>query len=200
MRNVQTIKDFKAGTDAFILNVDRYSEKYGSIEATPVTRVGRKYIETSSMGQFSQDNTGVFVPCNTVFSKFELYPTYTLAVRGFERFTLIRDLKDMIHYGNVLDKLTLESLQSIQHILHSNDRVITVAIPDKDYADFADMVERNKSYVPDLEGDSYDECGIVFDTGYCPTCRHKFELDYSDRSNFCPDCGQRLDWSGIVDD
>lgn len=53
MRNVQTIKDFKAGTDAFILNVDRYSEKYGSIEATPVTRVGRKYIETSSMGQFS---------------------------------------------------------------------------------------------------------------------------------------------------
>lgn len=197
---MQTIKDFKAGTDAFILNVDRYSEKYGSIEATPVTRVGRKYIETSSMGQFSQDNTGVFVPCNTVFSKFELYPTYTLAVRGFERFTLIRDLKEMIHYSNVLDKLTLESLQSIQHILNSNDRVITVAIPDKNYADFADMVERNKSYVPDLEGDSYDKCGIVFDTGYCPTCRHKFELDYSDRSNFCPDCGQRLDWSGIVDD
>lgn len=60
MRNVQTIKDFKAGTDAFILNVARYSEKYGSIEATPVTRVDRKYIETSSMGQFSQDNTGVF--------------------------------------------------------------------------------------------------------------------------------------------
>lgn len=197
---MQTIKDFKAGTDAFILNVDRYSEKYGSIEATPVTRVGRKYIETSSMGQFSQDNTGVFVPCNTVFSKFELYPTYTLAVRGFERFTLIRDLQESVKYGNALNKLPLESLQSIQHILNSNDKVITVAIPDKDYADFLDMVDRNKPYAPDLEGDSYYEGEILLDTGYCPTCHHMFELDYSDRSNFCPDCGQRLDWSGIVDD
>ena len=106
----------------------------------------------------------------------------------------------MIHYGNVLDKLTLESLQSIQHILNSNDKVITVAIPDKDYADFLDMVDRNKSYAPDLEGDSYYEGEILLDTGYCPTCHHMFELDYSDRSNFCPDCGQRLDWSGIVDD
>ena len=180
--------------------MDRYSEKYGSIETIPVTRVGRKYIETSCMGQFSQNNIGIFVPCNTVSPKCELYPTYTLAVKGFERFTLLRDLKEMIHYGNVLDKLTLESLQSIQHILNSNDKVITVAIPDKDYADFLDMVDRNKPYAPDLEGDSYYEGEILLDTGYCPTCHHMFELDYSDRSNFCPDCGQRLDWSGIVDD
>lgn len=131
--------------------------------------------------------------------KCELYPTYTLAVKGFERFTLLRDLKEMIHYGNVLDKLTLESLQSIQHILNSNDKVITVAIPDKDYADFLDMVDRNKPYAPDLEGDSYYE-GEILDTGYCPTCHYMFKWDYSDRSNFCPDCGQRLDWGGVVDD
>ncbi len=105
----------------------------------------------------------------------------------------------MIHYGNVLDKLTLESLQSIQHILNSNDKVITVAIPDKDYADFLDMVDRNKPYAPDLEGDSYYE-GEILDTGYCPTCHYMFKWDYSDRSNFCPDCGQRLDWGGVVDD
>ena len=84
---MQTIKNFKAGTDAFLLNVDRYSEKYGKIETIPVTRVGRKYIETSRMGQFSQNTNGVFVPCNNVFPQFELYSTYALAVRGFERFT-----------------------------------------------------------------------------------------------------------------
>lgn len=197
---MQTIKNFKAGTDAFLLNVDRYSEKYGKIETIPVTRVGRKYIETSRMGQFSQNTNGVFVPCNNVFPQFELYSTYTLAVRGFERFTLIRDLQESVRYGNALNKLPLESLRSIQLMFNSNDKVVTVAIPDKDYVDFADMIKRNKPDVPDLEGDGYDECGILFDTGYCPTCRHMFELDYSDKCNFCPDCGQRLDWSSIDKD
>lgn len=136
----------------------------------------------------------------TFFPQFELYSTYALAVRGFERFTLIRDLQESVRYSNALNKLPLESLRSIQLMFNSNDKVVTVAIPDKDYVDFADMIKRNKPDVPDLEGDGYDECGIVFDTGYCPTCRHMFELDYSDKCNFCPDCGQRLDWSSIDKD
>ena len=64
---MQTIKNFKAGTDAFLLNVDRYSEKYGKIETIPVTRVGRKYIETSHMGQFSQNTNGVLCLAITFF-------------------------------------------------------------------------------------------------------------------------------------
>ena len=48
---------------------------------------------------------------------------------------------------------------------------------------------------PDLEGDGYDENGeLIYDTGYCPNCRHIFEVDY-DATRHCPVCGQALDWS-----
>lgn len=47
----------------------------------------------------------------------------------------------------------------------------------------------------ELEGDGYDENGnLIYDTGYCPNCRHIFEVDY-DATKHCPECGQALDWS-----
>ena len=47
----------------------------------------------------------------------------------------------------------------------------------------------------ELEGDGYDENGnLIYDTGYCPNCRHIFEVDY-DATEHCPECGQALDWS-----
>ena len=50
---------------------------------------------------------------------------------------------------------------------------------------------------PDYEGDGYDEDGnLIYDTAYCPNCRHMFEVDY-DIVSHCPDCGQKLDWSDI---
>lgn len=50
---------------------------------------------------------------------------------------------------------------------------------------------------PDLEGDGYDENGeLIYDTGYCPDCRHEFEV-YYDAPKHCPDCGKALDWSDI---
>lgn len=50
---------------------------------------------------------------------------------------------------------------------------------------------------PDLEGDGYDENGeLIYDTGYCPDCRHVFEV-YYDAPKHCPDCGKALDWSDV---
>lgn len=50
---------------------------------------------------------------------------------------------------------------------------------------------------PDYEGDGYDENGhLIYDTAYCPECRHSFEEGVNDwGSAYCSDCGQRLDWS-----
>jgi hypothetical protein len=50
---------------------------------------------------------------------------------------------------------------------------------------------------PTYEGDGYDENGaLIYDTAYCPVCEHEFEYGVNDwESNFCPDCGQALDWS-----
>ena len=48
---------------------------------------------------------------------------------------------------------------------------------------------------PDYEGDGYDEHGnLIYDTAYCPSCRHMFEVGY-DATDYCPNCGQAIDWS-----
>lgn len=49
---------------------------------------------------------------------------------------------------------------------------------------------------PDYEGDGYADGHLVYDTAYCPECRHSFEEGVNDwGSAFCPDCGQKLDWT-----
>lgn len=49
---------------------------------------------------------------------------------------------------------------------------------------------------PDYEGNGYADGHLVYDTAYCPECRHSFEEGVNDwGSAFCPDCGQKLDWT-----
>lgn len=50
---------------------------------------------------------------------------------------------------------------------------------------------------PQLEGDGYDNEGnLVYDTWICPNCNEHYEVDYDDY-DFCPECGQKLDWSEL---
>lgn len=48
---------------------------------------------------------------------------------------------------------------------------------------------------PVYEGDGYDlEGNIIFDEWLCPCCGTRYEVDY-DEYDFCPNCGQAIDWS-----
>ena len=50
---------------------------------------------------------------------------------------------------------------------------------------------------PDMEGDGYDDNGeLIFDTWICPACGQRYEIDYDDYE-YCPNCGQHIDTSGI---
>ncbi len=56
-------------------------------------------------------------------------------------------------------------------------------------------LKKQVAKIPEYEGDGYDDDGnLIYDTAYCPYCRHEFNVDY-DTPNFCPECGQALDWS-----
>lgn len=57
--------------------------------------------------------------------------------------------------------------------------------------------DRTKAKRPDYESDGYDENGnLIYDTAYCPTCRHSFEEGVNDWGcAYCSDCGQKLDWT-----
>lgn len=49
--------------------------------------------------------------------------------------------------------------------------------------------------VPDIYGDGYDDDGaLIFDSWKCPNCEKSYELDY-DKYDYCPCCGQAIDWS-----
>ena len=46
-----------------------------------------------------------------------------------------------------------------------------------------------------LEGDGYAPDGtFVLDEWLCPCCGKRYEVDYDDY-DYCPNCGQKLDWS-----
>ena len=50
---------------------------------------------------------------------------------------------------------------------------------------------------------AYDQDGypLYEDAAYCPECRHSFEYNVNDWGcAFCPDCGQKLDWTMETED
>lgn len=49
-----------------------------------------------------------------------------------------------------------------------------------------------------LSGSVYDG-EVLYDKCLCPNCEREFHLDYEDQHAYCPDCGQKLDWSDIDD-
>ncbi len=49
---------------------------------------------------------------------------------------------------------------------------------------------------PFYEGDGYADGKIVYDTWICPCCDTRYEVDY-DEYDYCPECGQGIDWSDI---
>ena len=47
---------------------------------------------------------------------------------------------------------------------------------------------------PFYEGDGFWDGKLVYDTWICPCCEKKYEVDYDDY-DYCPNCGQAIDWS-----
>ena len=57
-----------------------------------------------------------------------------------------------------------------------------------------EVIEKTKAKKPDYEGNGYADGHMVYDTWICPNCGVKYEVDY-EQYDFCPDCGQKIDWS-----
>lgn len=57
-----------------------------------------------------------------------------------------------------------------------------------------EAMEKQKAKKPYYEGDGYSDGHLVYDTWICPCCSKHYEVDYDDY-DFCPSCGQCIDWS-----
>jgi hypothetical protein len=57
-----------------------------------------------------------------------------------------------------------------------------------------EALEKQIPKKPDLEADGYADGQLVYDTWICPCCGEYYEVDYDDY-DYCPNCGQAIDWS-----
>jgi predicted RNA-binding Zn-ribbon protein involved in translation (DUF1610 family) len=46
---------------------------------------------------------------------------------------------------------------------------------------------------PNIWGDGYADGQLVYDMYECPGCGENYEIEY-DKHDYCPKCGQRIDW------
>lgn len=87
----------------------------------------------------------------------------------------------------VIDILKMFTTDEFQRCTSSEfDDAIYVAI---------EALEKQLPMEPDYEGDGYADGELVYDTWICPNCGRHYEVDYDDYE-YCPQCGQRIDWSG----
>ena len=58
-----------------------------------------------------------------------------------------------------------------------------------------EALEKQVPKKPTYDGDGYAPDGtFVFDEWLCPNCNSRYEVDY-DNYDYCPNCGQKIDWS-----
>lgn len=60
-------------------------------------------------------------------------------------------------------------------------------------------LEKQIPKVPCYSGDGYYAGEIVIDTWECPCCGKQYEVDYDDY-DYCPNCGQHINHSTLVED
>lgn len=59
--------------------------------------------------------------------------------------------------------------------------------------------EKQKAKNPDFWSNGYTDDGqLVYDMYDCPGRGESFEVDY-DKYDYCPNCGQKLNWNGDFD-
>ena len=60
-----------------------------------------------------------------------------------------------------------------------------------------EALEKQIPKTPNYEGDGYINGELIYDTWICPCCGRYYELDCNDDYVYCPQCGQRIDWSTL---
>ena len=91
---------------------------------------------------------------------------------------------------NALYNIPLDNMKAIVNALEEVQKYREIGTLEECRA----SMEKQKAKKPDFEGDGYADGHLVYDTWICPCCGKHYEVDYDDY-DFCPNCGQKLDWS-----
>lgn len=95
--------------------------------------------------------------------------------------------KEAITYGNTI---CANEHEQLAEWLEELKQYRAIGTPEECKA----ATEKQTAKKPDYEGDGYSDGHLVYDTWICPCCGKHYEVDYDDY-DFCPACGQCIDWS-----
>lgn len=112
------------------------------------------------------------------------------------------------HFKNDRFKESLHRLSADVHSLAGNyeREVVTMLIDafrnaeileEKEQEYIEQLIRKDKPLPVYLEGDGYSDGELVYDTAICENCNERYEIDYDEHYKYCPNCGQRLDWSEV---
>ena len=62
-----------------------------------------------------------------------------------------------------------------------------------------DALKKQDPMIPDVYGDGYADGLPVYDTWDCPSCGTSYEIE-GEQHEYCPHCGQRINWKGIKEE
>lgn len=84
----------------------------------------------------------------------------------------------------------IKELKSSEKIQELDYAEIFIKVCDMEIQALEKQIPKSPTY----EGDGYTNGVLVYDTWICPCCGHHYEVDYDDY-DYCPKCGQKIDWS-----
>ena len=99
----------------------------------------------------------------------------------------------------------MDDLISRQAVLETLDDMDNVLDEDRTIENYKELLKECYEVLPPVRpqepktvlysGDGYANGYMVYDMAECPNCGRKFEYgDETWNCNFCPDCGQALNW------
>ena len=95
-----------------------------------------------------------------------------------------------------------EAIQNLKEILdectESEDAVCYITNVDSTALEMAiNALEKQIPKNPTYDGDGYAPDGtFIWGEWICPCCGRRCKVEYDDY-DYCPDCGQKLDWSDV---
>ena len=164
--------------------------------------------------KYDCNEIGKAIPCDTSWGE-SVENAYAMAINALEEVQQYRQIgkistcknaveicKAMIERGidpdNIAEYIKFED--NLMQRGYDLKRLLEMMEKHKQYCQIGTVeecrtaVEKQTAKRPDYEGDGYSDGQLVYDTWICPCCGQHYEVD-CDRYDYCPNCGQKLDWS-----
>ena len=165
--------------------------------------------------KYDCNEIGKAIPCDTSWGEsFE--NAYAMAINALEELKQYRTIGKPMEIKQKLEELerwhTYRLAENVKNPFakmstsichncdHKDDYIEELEAEVKEYRTIGTpeecraAVEKQTARRPDYEGDGYSDGHLVYDTWICPCCGKHYEVDYDDY-DFCPECGQCIDWS-----